>query len=234
MHPLLRNIQAVIFDAVGTVIHPSPPAPAVYAEVARRFGSDLPVSVIRRRFIDAFREEEALDVSLGLRTSEQREIERWQRIVARTLGDVADPATCFDELFEHFSQPQAWQADPDALQTFEALAKLGYELGLASNYDRRLHRVAAGLPPLSLLKHVVISSEVGWRKPAREFFEILSERLGMPPNNILFVGDDFGNDYTGARDAGLQAVLIDRRDAHAEAEVVCIHRLNELLSNAPQ
>src|SRR5258707_6538414 len=85
MHPILQDIRAVVFDAVGTVIHPNPPAPVVYAEVGRRFGSRLAVPVITRRFRDAFQEEEALDVRLGFRTSEQRERERWRRIVARVL-----------------------------------------------------------------------------------------------------------------------------------------------------
>ena len=51
---LLRGVRAVVFDAVGTVIHPEPRAPVVYAEAARRFGSKRTVDEITPRFIAAF------------------------------------------------------------------------------------------------------------------------------------------------------------------------------------
>jgi putative hydrolase of the HAD superfamily len=79
---------------------------------------------------------------------------------------------------------------------------------MASNYDARLRSVAAGLPELRPLRHLVISSEVGWRKPAPEFFAALCERTGLAPGAILFVGDDPANDYDGATAAGLRAVLV--------------------------
>src|SRR5262245_26831348 len=35
----LAGVRAVVFDAVGTLITPDPPAPAVYSAVGRRHGS---------------------------------------------------------------------------------------------------------------------------------------------------------------------------------------------------
>lgn len=230
MHPLLQGIRAVVFDAVGTVIHPRPAAPVVYAEVGHRFGSRLTVSLITQRFKEAFREEEELDAKHGWRTSEQREYERWQRIVGRVLDDVTDPQACFRELFEHFSRPEAWQSQPDALETFEALCHRGYVLGLGSNYDRRLRSVAGGTVTLQRLHHLAISSEVGWRKPARGFFEALCEIVGHAADAILYVGDDLVNDYRGARDAGLRAALVAPRLPHGGAEVVRIEHLNDLVN----
>jgi putative hydrolase of the HAD superfamily len=229
VQPLLQGIRVVVFDAVGTVIHPNPSAPVVYADMGRRFGSQLTVPVISRRFLDAFHDEETLDVRFGFRTSEQRERERWQRIVARVLDDVTDPDACFRELFEHFSLPRAWECDPTALSTFESLANLGFQLALASNYDQRLHSVAAGLPPLRLLEHRVISSEVGWRKPAPEFFETLCRIVDQPADSILHVGDSLTNDYQGARNAGLQAALIRRSAATTDGAVVEIEQLHDLV-----
>ena len=50
-----RGVRAVVFDAVGTVIHPDPPAAEVYVEVGRRFGSRLGMADIVGRFAAAFR-----------------------------------------------------------------------------------------------------------------------------------------------------------------------------------
>jgi putative hydrolase of the HAD superfamily len=203
------GIKAVVFDAVGTLIHPEPPAAIVYAQIGRRFGSRLARADIASRFTEAFRREEAADGLTGLRTSEARERARWRAIVASVLDDVSDPEACFQELFAHFARPEAWRCRPEDGPTLRGLRRRGYVLGLASNYDRRLRSVAAGLAPLKPVEHLVISSEVGWRKPARPFFDAVCQAVGTGPGRVLFVGDDPANDYEGARAAGLQAVLLD-------------------------
>ena len=149
-----------------------------------------------------------------LATSEEREKLRWQKIVAGVLDDVADVEACFAALFEHFSRPQAWRCDPAAELVLSELARRGYRLGLASNYDSRLRAVAAGLPPLRFMEHLVISSEVGWRKPGRDFFAAVCRTVELPAAAILFVGDDRGNDYDGAVSHGLAALLLDPAGKH--------------------
>jgi putative hydrolase of the HAD superfamily len=202
------DVRAVFFDAVGTLIHPDPPAATAYAAVARSLGSQLTQAEIAGRFRTAFAREEAFDRTHRLRTSEERERRRWRNIVGEVLHDVGDGQRCFDELFAHFARPDAWRCDPEAAAVLAELERRGYLLGMASNYDSRLRSVAAGLPELRLLRHLVISSEVGWRKPAPEFFAALCARTGLAPAEILFVGDDRANDYDGATAAGLFAVLV--------------------------
>jgi putative hydrolase of the HAD superfamily len=222
------GVRAVFFDAVGTMIHPDPPAATVYARVGRRFGSRLPAEAVRGRFAAAFRDEDALDVRAGLRTSEERELQRWRHIVARALPDVSDPDACFAELYRHFSLPEAWRIEPEAAAVLDELAGRGYDLGLASNYDRRLRSVVAGLPGLRRLGHLVISSEAGWRKPAPEFFAAVCRSAGLPPEQILHVGDDPANDYDGARAFGLRAVLLDP-EGEAGPGTFRVARLGDLL-----
>ncbi len=223
------GVRAVFFDAVGTLIHPEPPAVEVYAAVGGQFGSQLTPAAIRPRFRAAFQREEGFDAAHGLQTSEAREHERWQRIVAAVLDDVSDPAACFQELFQHFGRPQAWRSEPDAAVVLRELANRGNVLGVASNYDARLYPVLAGLPGWPVLPYVVISSEVGWRKPAAEFFAELCRRCGCLPEEVLLVGDDLRNDYEGARATGLRAVLLDPERQAVEPGVERIGRLLELI-----
>jgi putative hydrolase of the HAD superfamily len=208
---IFSNARAVIFDAVGTLIEPDPPAALVYAGFGRVFGSHLDLAEIAERFAVAFRREDDLDHAAGWRTSEGREVERWRRVVAYVLHDVSNPGACFQALFDHFARPEAWRCHPAAATVLPRLANRGFTLGMASNYDRRLRSVAAGMPELAPLRHLVISSEVGWRKPAAEFFAALRAAVGCAAEEIVYVGDDRGNDYDGARTAGLRAVLYDPR-----------------------
>jgi putative hydrolase of the HAD superfamily len=225
---LLHGVGAVVFDAVGTIIHPNPPAPALYAEVGQRFGSKRSASEITPRFLAAFAYEDAIDHDNGLQTSETREIERWRRIVSQVLDDVTDPEACFRELFDHFSRPGAWRCDPDAAATLETLARQGYVLGMASNYDRRLRSVVAGLTALRPLQHLVISSEVGWRKPAPQFFHAIAQAFALPLEEILYVGDDLTNDFEGARAAGLRSVLLDAKGKHPNCKPASLRALCQL------
>ncbi len=223
------GIRGLVFDAIGTLIHPDPPAPVIYARVGQRFGSLFSPAVIGPRFTQAFDQEDRFDHSAGLQTSEAREIERWRHIVARVLDDVSDPAECFGELFAHFGRPQSWRTDPSAALVLSQLAREGYTLGIASNYDRRLRSVVAGLPELAPLQHLIISSEVGWRKPAPEFFAAVCRTVGLAPEQILYVGDDRANDYDGAQAAGLRAVLFDLKEREKSPTVKRIRRLRDLL-----
>jgi putative hydrolase of the HAD superfamily len=222
-----RDVAAIAFDAVGTLIHPEPPAAEAYALVGRRHGSRLDIDEIRRRFHEAFAREEDADRHAGLRTSEDRELVRWRNIVAAVLEDVTDAEACFQELFAHFARPDAWRIDAEVATVLRALSGRGVALGVASNYDQRLRTVVRGTPALvPLAGDLFVCSEVGWRKPAGEFFARLCEHFQLPPGRVLLVGDDRGNDYDGAIAAGLQACLLD---PHRRERVPAEHRLSRLM-----
>jgi putative hydrolase of the HAD superfamily len=89
------------------------------------------------------------------------------------------------------------------------LQERALKLALASNFDTRLRLIASGLPALAPIEHLIISSEVGWRKPAIPFFDAVCRVVGEPAEKTLFVGDDMLNDFEGARHAGMRAVLFD-------------------------
>jgi putative hydrolase of the HAD superfamily len=227
------SVRAIFFDAVGTLIYPDPPASVVYEAAGRAHGSRLGVAEIAARFRAAFRREEDEDLRDGLGTSEEREERRWRQIVAAVLDDVADPEGCFQELFAHFARPEAWRCVVGAGEVLAELARRGYALGLASNYDRRLRTVAAGLAQLRAVRHLVISSEVGWRKPAGEFFAAVCRAAGLPPDRVALVGDDVGNDFDGARAARLRVVLFDPEDAYPDL-TPRVRQLAELLGQTPR
>jgi putative hydrolase of the HAD superfamily len=222
-------IRAIAFDAVGTLIHPDPPAAKVYAAVGRRYGSRLGVEQIRTRFRAALAEEEEIDLQQGMATSEERERRRWQKIVAKVLDDVADPAACFAELYEHFAQPAAWRCEDGTAEVLAQLRRAGHALALASNYDRRLRTVIAGHEALASIPTVVISAEIGWRKPAPAFFAHLASSLGLLPNAVLHIGDDPANDLDGARQAGMHALLFDLRCRHPELGDARLSKLDDVI-----
>ena len=95
------------------------------------------------------------------------------------------------------------QPDPAMFALAEELRAAGLKVGLLSNswshtYPRA--RIAALLDP------VVISGEVGLRKPHAAIYELALDRLCLPADRVLFI-DDAEPNVLGARAIGLQALF---------------------------
>jgi HAD superfamily hydrolase (TIGR01458 family) len=63
-------------------------------------------------------------------------------------------------------------------------------------------------PFVAALEHATRRKAVVFGKPARAFFEIASEKLGVATAEILMVGDDIEIDVAGAQEAGLKGALV--------------------------
>jgi len=88
----------------------------------------------------------------------------------------------------------------------------GHRLGVVSNFDYT--PTARGILEREGIVHlfdtVVVSDEVGWRKPQPVIFETALGRLGVNAGEALFVGDRADIDVTGAQGVGMDAAWINR------------------------
>jgi putative hydrolase of the HAD superfamily len=230
------RIRWIALDAVGTLIHPNPPAGVAYHRVGVRHSSRLGAEEVATRFRDVLTGvAERDDLHCGcpeahdhLHTCEARERLRWRRIVEAVLDDVANPDECFQELFAHFGRPEAWACFPEVGSALEQLRDAGFRLAVCSNFDGRLNAVMDGTPELNAIELRVISSEVKYRKPSARFFEALVRAADCGASEILFIGDDPANDFAAARAAGLSALQIVRNSATVQNQTLC--SLDELLA----
>ena len=84
------------------------------------------------------------------------------------------------------------------------------KLGLISNFTHApvIHK---SLRKLDLCKHfntIVISEEVGWRKPSPEIFQASLKRLQVRAEDVVYVGDSPIEDIKGAKEAGLITIFV--------------------------
>lgn len=198
------GVQAVVFDVVGTLVEPAPRVADAYAAAGRRHGVILDPADIDRRFRAAWRRQEQFDAAATppFATSGGREVARWRAIVGDVFANHPACAAIFADLWDHFGRPQAWQPIPAGVELARGVVDAGIDLVLASNFDERLFAIASVVEPLSWARHVYASSEVGWRKPAVEFFRTVERRLGRAGHELLLVGDDPDLDLAAGRRAG--------------------------------
>jgi putative hydrolase of the HAD superfamily len=207
----LNGIRGIVFDAVGTLIKPVPSVAEAYTAAASRQGIAIKPAEVRGRFQHHFQNGGEHAGNGLFSTDEGTERRRWQAIVRGVLAEVPDPDRAFEELWDHFSQAGSWRCYPDVEPTLGGLADVGISVCVGSNFDSRLRAVALGLSELgACIDSLVISSEVGYRKPHPRFFEAVCNHLGLPAHQVLCVGDDSENDVRGAIRAGLSGILIDR------------------------
>ena len=117
---------------------------------------------------------------------------------------------------------------PDAGACLERVRRAGYAVGIAGNLPW------SGAEEVDF---VASAATLGVEKPSVEFFERLSERAGLPPGEIAYVGDRVDYDVEPALAAGLVAVHLRRgpwgflHDPPPEAiRIGCLDELPEALA----
>lgn len=222
-------IRAVLFDAAGTLIELREPVGETYARAAQQFG----VSLSAWRVEDAFQR-----VLAGMEPmvfpdaspEEVAELERgwWREVVRRTFraadssARLSDFDACFAGLWRCFSQASAWRARSGARELLRTLRRRQLKSAVVSNFDGRLPRILHGLELAALIDAVVLPGEIGAAKPDPRIFAAALERLGVAPDQAVFVGDHAEEDLAGARAVGLHAVdaasLATLEDLHIPGE----------------
>lgn len=86
----------------------------------------------------------------------------------------------------------------------ERLARL-FPLVLVSNFYGNIHTILKDFR-LEYFREVVESAVVGVRKPDPQIFRLGVEALGLPPEEVVVVGDSFSKDIVPARSIGCQTV----------------------------
>ena len=132
-------------------------------------------------------------------------------IIDRALAAVAGPPQILEELvavFRHHRQPLHMSATNTAVLR-ELAARV--PIGLVSDGDPGIQRAKlAGLGIADAFDAIVLSDELGrdHRKPHPSPFLLALSRLGVPPQNAVFVGDRPDTDITGALELGMRAIRV--------------------------
>jgi putative hydrolase of the HAD superfamily len=199
-------IQAISFDAAGTLIEPAEPVAETYVRILSPHLGPLNSAQLAASFPQAFKNAGLPDYT-NHQNGDTAEREWWRKVVETTLGQPI-PTAVFHELFEHFAKSEAWRVFPEVPAVLNRVSELGLKCIVISNFDLRLHRI---LDSHALaFKEIITSASARSRKPSRSIFLQALGILQVDAKELLHVGDSEEADLIGAKAAGIDAYLLER------------------------
>jgi putative hydrolase of the HAD superfamily len=207
------KIRAVIFDLGNTLVNAWIPE-VTYQKVLASLGISRSVEEIKEALS---RTEEEFGKSnyrsMYGKVSYTEYWEKWDSQVLRNLG-IAEDGRLAKEAMERWFDHVDCVTYPDTKVTLARLKLMGLKLGLISTgYEEDITAIfkKANLEK-SFFDIIVGANTTKKEKPHPDVFKYALRKLGVKPEETLFVGDHIDNDYKGARAVGIDALLIQRED----------------------
>jgi len=230
LHPSVRGVRAVLFDAGGTLVHPDWERLARLATASA--GREFVAAELGRKF-----KEMMCAVDSGMQRGEPAPDDSRKRNwvfqrVYRALD--LDDETCeklSGEIDATHAERHLWSApDPEAPAVLTSLREAGLRIAVISNTeDGRLEELLDLVELKTHFDFYIDSYVVGERKPDAAIFQLALARLGIEPAEAVYIGDSYGHDALPALRLGMRAVLLDPLDLYPESVCPRISRLGELI-----
>ncbi|MHA2231712.1 MAG: HAD family hydrolase [Candidatus Hodarchaeales archaeon] len=234
----MTKVEAVLFDFGGTLFDFDPNNVEIWTQVAAQFGKTITPddSKLLQGLVDQAEAFDRLMLTKSIRLGRDIPEEEWLKLntIVLTAIEISDPSAIRAVQEAFTAREGCYRIFPDTKQTLNDLKQLGKRIGIVSNStpkgatNRRPILQKHGI--LEYFETIILSSEVGIAKPDREIFEIALGDFGLEdPQRVWHVGDFFGADVVGARNAGIIPVLIDPTGLR-NADCLCVHTLSEVVS----
>jgi len=222
--------DAVFFDLGYTLIWFSPSVNEIAAEAWRAAGLNVTVEQVRTAMDAAYARQEATAGAACFPASEeydrQVELQRWRDVLHLLGGSDESIVSRYEAISaELYRRPGVLRLYDDVLPVLAALQRAGCRLGIISNWNWSLNEWVerAGLTPF--FEVVVGSAYAGCQKPHPAIFQRALERMDVPAQRAVYVGDRYETDVVGARAAGLAAILLDRAGQATHSDCATVRDL---------
>ena len=182
-------IKAVVFDLDHTLFDRHGTLRAVTPALRRRFPTDPALS-----------DDEI--AALWIYADDRYVYDGWRYILAyleqnRVFTAPVDYADYRAFVFENFAKTAV--PFPYALPMLHILKQRGYKVGLITNGQHALQYKKLELTGMRyVFDEIIVSGDVQVEKPDREIFLMMCEKLGVPPEETVYVGDNPFVDVDGA------------------------------------
>jgi len=219
------RVHAVLFDVGQTLLYPDLP---YLQKLLAEYHVQTDLTTLARGAAIA---RERISRSAGNERNHKGFFSFWMKWVGVADDHIPEVLT---KIYERHQREHLWSwLDPEAKPALAGLQGRGYRLGIISNADGQIESAISKLDLAHYFDIIIDSAVVGVEKPDERIFAMALEKLKLPAPSCLYIGDNYDNDITGARQAGMAPLLLDPFDVVAENDVDRIHALNDLLDLLP-
>jgi len=207
----MKQIELISFDAEGTVVTPDF-SEAIWHEA-------IPALYAQKKGLDLTQAKRYIAEEYG-RIGDQRlewyDIEYWFSYLG--LGS-SEPViqSCLDKIGHY----------PEVTEVLSSLAS-EYKLIVASGTPLKLlHCLLRDIKPYFVRIFSSVSHYRQLKSP--DFYLSICEEMGVKPNQVIHVGDNWQFDFLNAQQAGINAFYIDRSGRNHQESLSDLTQLNRLL-----
>ncbi len=152
-----------------------------------------------------------LKVIDGSISEEHSHIARFQKIASHfNINFHQNEYLKMIEIYNKTSQ-NFKRAIPNAPETISSLKSYGFKIALITNGRTENQKRKIALCNLhSSLDIILISEEIGIRKPAKEIFELALLLAKTDSSEAVMIGDSWDSDIVGAQAANIQPIWVNR------------------------
>ena len=199
-------MKDICFDLYGTLldIRTDEESPQFWAEISKLLSGKRSGDQLKERY-------RAL-------CAEEQEKQRKQEfdllpVFERMLQEYAHTATTeqAEAFAQAFRKASVIKCRPFAgiPEMLNGLKERGIRLYLLSNAQTCFTRAELRESGLDIFfDGIMLSSEIGWKKPSTQFFQTAFTLFGLDPTQSVYVGNDLHDDVLGAKGVGMQTVYI--------------------------
>ena len=135
-------------------------------------------------------------------------------------GVIREAATERQRRFDH----ALMRVEQEVLDCLYALRRMGLRLALLSNASTDEVRAWPESPLAPLFERAFFSWECGCAKPQAQFYRHALDAMDAVAGQTLFVGDGGSDEHRGAREVGIDNVLLTRHIGHYDEARLAPHR----------
>jgi putative hydrolase of the HAD superfamily len=205
------NFRAVIFDLFGTLVDGFVAVSGSYQE----------------------------DFAAALGVEHDAFMQRWRQISNnRTLGDFQTVEASIEHVCDQMGAPvkteqlakavdirleltrRALAPKADALSTVAQLKTAGFKVGLLSNCSIEIPLVWPETDLAEWFDAAIFSSRERLKKPDPRIYNLACARLGVPPEDCLYIADGENHELAAAAGVGMHPVLVRNSTQGQGSEVL--------------
>ena len=229
-------IRAVLFD-VGETLITSMEMIETFQVILREKDIEIELEVLREAHDKASKKflSEKRDMRPTSSTDFNDVYSKWNDEVVKELGLKEKGLGKY--ISQRWFDVVGLKAYDDAVVVINRLSAVGLRVGIVTNgYREELETVfkTIGGPLNTSMFDVIVGRDTaGAAKPDPRPFLHAAGSLGLKPDEIIYVGDSFHNDYEGSQGVGMKPVLILRGrkiPAYVTEEITTIQTLDELMN----